>query len=259
LGAKDRTRMMLAESYFGNVIDWITDSSHWRGSDGVPHRLVEHLEISAVSLVIALLIAIPLGLVLGHFRRGGFAAVNVANLGRAIPALSILLLAVSIWGISDPPHWLRSIGVVSFPAFIALVALAIPPVLTNTYIGVTGIDQNVRDAARGMGMGNGQMLRKVELPLATPLIMTGIRTSAVAVIATATLLAYVGGGGLGRFIIDGAAISFSDPRIFVGALFVAILSMAVEAILAFVQRFVVPAPLQRQIQAGPDARVRVAA
>jgi osmoprotectant transport system permease protein len=259
VGAAKGARVMLAESYFGNVVDWLSESSHWRGTDGVPHRLVEHLEISAVSLVIALLVAIPLGLVLGHFRRGSFAAINVANLGRAIPAISILLLAVTVWGISDPPRWLRQIGVVSIPAFIALVAIAIPPVLTNTYIGVAGIDDNVRDAARGMGMGNGQMLRKVELPLATPLIMAGIRTSAVAVIATATLLAYVGGGGLGRFIIDGAAISFSDPRIFVGALFVAVLSIAVEGILAFVQRFIVPAPLQRHTDAAPDARVRVAA
>ena len=249
--------MIGAESYFGNVKDWLADSSHWQGTDGVPHRLIEHLEISAISLVIALLIAIPLGLVLGHFHRGGFLAINIANLGRAIPAIAILLLAVSIWGIKDPPRLLRSVGVVSIPAGIALVALAIPPILTNTYVGVTSVDQNVRDAAQGMGMGNLQTLRKVELPLATPLIMAGIRTSAVAVIATATLLAYVGGGGLGRFIIDGFAISFSDPGLFVGALFVALLSIIVELTLAFVQRLVVPRPIRRPFDVAPDVRTGI--
>jgi len=99
-------------SYFGDVSDWLTDASHWHGTDGVPHRLFEHVQISAISLAIAVLIAIPIGLVLGHFRRGGFLAVNIANLGRAIPALSILLFAVLVFGIGDPPKYLTSIGVV---------------------------------------------------------------------------------------------------------------------------------------------------
>ncbi len=124
------------------------------------------------------------------------------------------------------------------------MALAIPPVLTNTYVGVSEVDDDVRDAARGMGMNDRQVLQRVELPLATPFIMAGIRTSGVAVIATATLLAYVGGGGLGRFIIDGAAIDYEDPRIFAGALFVALLSVLTELSLAAVQRFVVPRALQ---------------
>jgi osmoprotectant transport system permease protein len=246
--------MMLAQSYFGSVLDWLGESAHWRGDEGVPNRLLEHIQISIVSLVVAVAIALPLGLILGHYQRGGFAAVNLANLGRAIPALSILLIAVLVFGIGDPPRFLTSIGVVSTPAFIALVALAIPPVLTNTYVGVAGIDPEVRDAARGMGMNGGEVLRRVELPLATPYIMTGIRTSAVAVIATATLMAYVGGGGLGRFIIDGAAIHYDDPRIFVGALFVALLSILVELALAFVQRLVVPAPLRRAVVIAPEER-----
>jgi osmoprotectant transport system permease protein len=180
--------------------------------------------------------------------------VNLANLGRAIPALAILLIAVLVLGIGDPPQFLESIGIESIPAFLALVALAIPPVLTNTYVGVAGLDPEVREAATGMGMDGKGLLRRIELPLATPYIMTGIRTSAVAVIATATLLAYVGGGGLGRFIIDGAAISYDDPRIFVGALFVALLSIVVEVALAFVQRLVVPAPLRRAVTIAPEER-----
>jgi osmoprotectant transport system permease protein len=246
-------------SYFADVWTWLADGSHWHGGEGVPHRFLEHIQISLISLVIAVVIALPLGLVLGHFHRGGFVAVNVANVGRAIPAISILLFAVLVFGVGDPPSYLRHIGVVSIPAFIALVLLAIPPVLTNTYAGITSVDAEVRDAAVGMGMKDGEVLRRVEFPLATPLIMAGIRTSAVAVVATATLLAYVGGGGLGRFIIDGAAISVHDPRIFVGALFVAVLSMAFELILSFVQRRVVPAPLQHIEMAAPDERVRVSA
>jgi osmoprotectant transport system permease protein len=246
--------MIVAQSYFGSVWEWLGQNEHWHGDEGVPNRLIEHLQISFISLVVAVAFALPLGLILGHYKRGGFAATNLANLGRAIPAISILLLAVLVFGIGDPPEYLTSIGVVSIPAFIALVALAIPPVLTNTYVGVVGLDPEVREAATGMGMNGGEQLRRIELPLATPYIMTGIRTSAVAVIATATLLAYVGGGGLGRFIIDGAAISYDDPRIFVGALFVALLSILVEVALAFVQRLVVPPPLRRAVVIAPEER-----
>jgi osmoprotectant transport system permease protein len=242
-------------NYFSDVFDWLTDSANWQGQDGIPHRMLQHLQISLVSLVFAALIAVPIGLVLGHFRRGGFVAINVANLGRAVPALAILLMAVLAFGIADPPPYLTSIGVVSIPAFLALVALAIPPMLTNAYVGVTEVDPEVRDAARGMGMNGGQVLRQVELPLSAPLVMAGIRTSAVAVIATATLLAYVGGGGLGRFIIDGAAISYRDPRVFVGALFVALLSVAAEVALGVVERFVVPRAARHAAPTAPDVRV----
>jgi osmoprotectant transport system permease protein len=247
-------------SYLSSVRDWVTDGAHWHGVEGIPNRLVEHIEISLVSLLFAILIALPIGLVLGHFRRGGFAVLSVGNLGRAIPALSILLLAVLVFGVGDPPRVLTSIGIVSIPAFIALVALAIPPILTNAYVGVSEIDPQVRDAATGMGMSGGQVLARVELPLASPTIMAGVRTSAVAVVATATLLAVVGGGGLGRFIIDGAAIALDDPRIFVGAVLVALLSVVVEFGLALVQRVVVPSALQMTVDhAVPDERVRVAA
>jgi osmoprotectant transport system permease protein len=238
MDAQGGTRMIVAESYLGSVWTWLTDGTHWSGAEGVPHRFIEHVQISFISLLVAVLVAVPIGLLLGHIRKGGFVALNFANVGRAIPALSILLLAVLVWGIKDPPSILKSIGILSLPGFVALVALAIPPVLTNTYVGVTGVDPNVRDAAVGMGMSGRQVLRRVELPLATPFIMAGIRTSAVAVIATATILAYTGTGGLGRFIVDGAAINLEDPRIFAGALFVATMALLVEGCLAIVQRFV---------------------
>jgi osmoprotectant transport system permease protein len=250
---------VLAESYFGSVFEWLGDGEHWRGAEGVPHRVLEHIEMSIVALVIAVLLSVPVGVLLGHIRKGGFVAINTANLGRAIPAFSILLIGVLIWGIGDPPKILDSIGADSLPTFVALVALAIPPMLTNAYVGVAGVDNDIRNAALGMGMNHWQVLRRVELPLSTPVLMAGIRTSAVAVVATATLAAYVGAGGLGRFIIDGAAIDRHDPRIFVGAFFVAALSVITELSLALVQRFVVPKPLRHVVDVVPDERVAIAA
>ncbi len=230
-------------SFLGQVVDWFANGDHWRGREGIPRLVAQHLEISAISLVCAMLIALPIGLVLGHLRRGGFVAVNVSNIGRALPSLAILLLAVLAFGVGSPPTLFRTVGIGSIPTFIALVALAIPPVLTNTYVGMAGVDADLREAALGMGMNGRQMLRRVELPVALPLIMAGVRTSAVAVVATATLAAYVGWGGLGRYIIDGIAIS-DNVRVFAGALLVAVLSIVVELALGAVQRMVVSPGLQ---------------
>jgi len=240
-------------SFLQDVLRWFSNGDHWRGNEGIPHLVVQHLEISAVSLVVAALVALPIGLVLGHLRRGGFAAVNVSNVGRALPSLAILLLAVLAFGVGNPPAVLRGIGIGSIPTFIALVLLAIPPMLTNTYVGMANVDAELRETARGMGMNGGQVLRRVELPVAMPLIMAGVRTSAVAVVATATLAAYVGWGGLGRYIIDGMAVS-DNVRVFAGALLVAVLAIVVELALAGVQRLVVSRGLRAGV--GPVERVR---
>jgi osmoprotectant transport system permease protein len=240
-------------SFLSDVLQWFSNGDHWHGKEGIPRLVVQHLEISAVSLVVAALVALPIALVLGHLRRGGFVAVNVSNVGRALPSLAILLLAVLAFGIGAPPALFRGVGIGSVPTFIALVALAIPPMLTNTYVGMANVDADLREAARGMGMSGGEMLRRVELPVAMPLIMAGVRTSAVAVVATATLAAYVGWGGLGRYIIDGLAVS-DNVRVFAGALLVAVLSIVVELALAGVQRVVVSPGLRSE--AGPTERVR---
>ncbi len=186
---------------------------------------------------------LPIGLFFGHRRKGSFVAINLSNIGRALPAIVVLLFAVREFGIGDPPGWMQGIGIGSTPAFLVLVALAIPPIVTNTYVGVSSVDDETRDAARGMGMKGGQLLRRVELPLASPLIMAGIRTSAVAVVATATLAALVGWGGLGRYIIDGSRVQDYE-RLFAGALLVALLAIVVELTLAVVQHFVVPKGLR---------------
>jgi osmoprotectant transport system permease protein len=230
-------------NFLQSTFDWFDNGDHWTGAEGIPHLLWQHVQISVVSLLAAVVIALPIGLFFGHLRKGSFVAINLANVGRALPAIAVLLFAVREFGIGDPPGWMQGIGIGSTPAFLVLVALAVPPIVTNTYVGVSSVDDETREAARGMGMTGGQVLRRVELPLGSPLIMAGIRTSAVAVVATATLAALVGWGGLGRYIIDGSAVQDFE-RLFAGALLVALLAIVVELTLAVVQHFVVPKGLR---------------
>ncbi|HSO94004.1 MAG TPA: ABC transporter permease [Candidatus Dormibacteraeota bacterium] len=213
------------------VVRWFLDGQHWSGDFGVPHRIAEHLLMSAGSILAAAIIALPIGIWLGHIGKGGVLAINISNIGRAIPSFALLVLAVELVGIG----WL--------PAFVALVALAIPPMVTNSYIGMGEVDADVREAARGIGMRQRAVLFRVELPIALPFIMAGIRTSAVNVVATATLAALVGWGGLGRFIIDGFS-QRDDVQIIAGALIVAILSIAVEFGFTGLQRLAVPRGLR---------------
>ena len=173
----------------------------------------------------------PSACVTGHTGRGGLIATNVSNLGRAIPSLTFLGVAFFIFGIGNKP------------ALVALVALAVAPMVTNTYTAIRGVDPEVRESAMGMGLTGFQVLRRVEVPMGLPLIMAGIRTSGVQVVATATLAAYVGGGGLGRFIRSGLATR-DFVELFAGALLVALLSLATEVALGAVQRAVVPKGLQ---------------
>ena len=213
--------------FLGDVVAWFTTGEHWRGTDGIPHRLFEHVVMSAAAVGTALLVALPVGVVLGHVRRGGVVIVNLANIGRAIPSFAILVLAYFAFGSRLGPE----------PPFVALVALAIPPVVTNAYVGISEVEPEAREVAVGMGMTGGQVLRRVELPLALPLLMAGVRTAGVQVVATATLAAVIAWGGLGRYIIDGFA-QRDNVKIFAGALLVALLAVAVEMGLALVQRLI---------------------
>jgi osmoprotectant transport system permease protein len=218
--------------FLSQVGRWFTTGAHWRGTDGIPHRIVEHLSMSGAATLAAIVIALPIALWLGHTGRGGFAAINVSNIGRAVPSFAILVLGAQIFGIGAKP------------AFIALVALAVPPIVTNTYTGVRQVDEDLRDAAKGMGMTGGQVLRRVELPVAIPLIFAGIRTAGVQVVATATLAAVIAWGGLGRYIIDGIAQQ-DHVKVFSGALIVVVLSFLTEVGLAGLQRAVTPAGLRK--------------
>src|SRR5579863_3093025 len=181
-------------SFFSYAWDWVTDGANWHGSDSIPQQLLAHLGYCGLSLLIAALIAVPAGVAIGH--RGGRSAVvvtNIANASRSVPTLGLLILLAVYLGFSALT-WL-----------LPLVVLAIPPILINACEGVALVDPGVKDAAKGTGMTTWQQVIGVEVPIALPLILVGLRTSAIFVVATATIAAYIGLGGLGRFIIDGLA------------------------------------------------------
>lgn len=207
---------------------WLADPAHWTGSDGIPVRLVEHLLLSGLSVLTAVVVALPLGAYIGHSGRFSLLVVTLSNVGRALPTLALLVIFF--------PFILRlGLGLGFWPTFLPLVLLGIPPILTNVYTSVAGTDRDAREAAYAMGMRGRQVLTGVELPLALPGIFAGVRVAAVQVIATATLGALVAGGGLGRYIIDGLARQ-DLPRVVVGATLVAILALAVDRALGALER-----------------------
>lgn len=205
-----------------DVIQWLLDGSHWTGSEGVWLRVGEHLRYSGIALVVAAVLAIPLGLYVGHTGRGRFLAVNLTGALRAVPSLGLLFLALMVLG----PRLSGQSGV-TVPVLLVLVVLAVPPILAGAYAGVEQVEPEVRDAARGMGMRGSEVLFRVEVPCALPLIVSGLRSAALQVVATATLAATVGLGGLGRFLIDGLAIR-DYPQMAAGALLVAALALLVD-------------------------------
>jgi osmoprotectant transport system permease protein len=207
----------------GAVVAWFLDPGHWSGSNGVPVRILEHLVLSGLALVIGAAVALPAGLAIGHTGRGERVAVAVAGLGRAVPSYALLILFVPFLGL----------GLAS--AVPALVLLTIPPVLVNAVAGLRDVDTETTEAGRGMGMTEWQVLRDVELPAALPAIIAGLRTSAVQVVATATLAALVAGGGLGRYIVDGFAVQRYD-RLVAGAVLVALLALLAERTFTVLQR-----------------------
>ena len=214
-------------SQLASVWHWFSDAAHWQGTDGIPTRLAEHVQLSAESVLIGAAIALPVGIVLGHYGRFGNLAINISNVGRALPSFAILVLAFQIFGLGDAP------------IVLALTALAIPPMVTNSYVALREVDPDIREAARGMGYRELAQVLRVELPLAVPLIMAGVRTSAVQVVATATLAALIAGGGFGRYIIDGFAQQ-DYAMLIAGAILVALLALATELGLAGLQRLLVP-------------------
>jgi osmoprotectant transport system permease protein len=207
-------------TFLTSVLDWFADPAHWQGSDGVPTRVIEHLQLTALSVGVACAVALPIGLYLGHTGRAAFLAINVANMGRALPSLAILAFAL-------PISFSLGLGLGFWPTFMAMVPLAIPPILSNTFVAIRGADRDTVEAARGMGMRELQVLRAVELPAGLPIILAGLRTASVNVVATATLGALVAGGALGRYIVDGLQLQDYD-RLFAGALLVALLAVGTE-------------------------------
>jgi osmoprotectant transport system permease protein len=226
-----------------NYFSYLFDPAHWTGSQGIPVRLLEHLGYTVFTLLIALVIAVPIGAWIGHSGRGGFLVVGLANGLRALPTLGLLVLIVGATG-------LGLLGPIT-----ALVILAVPPILAGTYAGVRNVDPAVVDAARGMGMHGREVLLGVELPNALPLIIGGIRSSVLQVISTATIAAYVALGGLGRFIVDGVQLR-DFPQMIAGSILGALLAVAADLLLAGLQKLIVSpglrtAPGPRRLRAVP--------
>jgi osmoprotectant transport system permease protein len=219
---------------FGDAIRFVWDNASFVGE-----KTVEHLVLSGAAIGVSLLVAIPLGVWLGHLHRGSFVAITVGNLGRALPSLALIAFGLPLFGISFTN------------VLVALVVLAVPPMLTNAYTGVDEVDRDAVEAARGMGMSGWQVLTRVELPLALPLLFAGIRTSSVYVIATATIAAIAGGGGLGDIIVNQA--SYKLEGVIGAALCVTLLALVVDALLALAQRSVTPVGLRLGNARLPDA------
>ena len=234
--------------FLGEVVRWFTDPAHWHGADGVPHRLVQHGELCALAVAVAVLIAVPAGVVGGHVRRGGLLAVSVVNIGRAIPSFAIVAVAL-------PISIRLGLGLGFWPTWLAVFLLALPPMFTQSYTAIVGVDPEAVNAARGMGLREREVLLGVELPLGAPLILAAVRVAAVQVVATAPLGALVGWGGLGRFIIDGLA-QFDLVQVFAGAALVALLAVSTELAFGVLERFVLPRGVRRLSRA--DAATVVA-
>lgn len=224
---------------FSQVLGWFTDPAHWQGPGGVPVRIAEHLYYTVVAVLIASVIAVPLGLLVGHTARGGVVLVGLANAMRALPTLGLLTFLFLL---------LRSQGL---SALVALVVLAVPPVMAGSYAGVRSVEAAVVDAARGMGMTSAQRLWQVELPGAVALLFGGVRSAVLQVIATATVAAYVGLGGLGRLLLDGLR-STDYAQMAAGALLVAGLAVALDLLLAGVTRLAVPTGVRLAAAGGSE-------
>jgi osmoprotectant transport system permease protein len=229
---------------------FLSDPAHWTGPSGIPVRVLEHLWYTALTLAIAVGIALPIGLLIGHTNRAAFLVINLGNAARSLPTLGVLIIVVLTTGLGLTP------------ALVALVALAVPPILTATYAGIRAVDPLVVDAARGMGMTPPQVLFRAEVPVALPVIMSGLRSATLQVIATATIAAYVALGGLGRFVIDGLSVR-SYGEMVTGAVLVALLAITVDAALAAVQRLIVSPGVSGRFRGmslgnvGADAAVRM--
>ncbi|MFF6947920.1 ABC transporter permease [Streptomyces iakyrus] len=220
-----------------NVLNFVnaffSDSAHWHGYDGIPQRLLEHIQYSVLALALAAAIGLPVGLITGHTGRGGNALAFIATAARALPSFGLLVLIVIVMGFG------------LLPVMIPLVILAVPPILVTTYEAVRTVDPSPVDAARGMGMHESRILFQVELPVALPLILSGLRSAAIQIVSTATIAAYVSLGGLGRYIVDGL-YQRNYEKVVGGATLVAVLALVTLALFWAVGRLAVSPGVRRR-------------
>ncbi len=222
----------------GDVVGWFLDPANWTGTSSIPQRVFEHLALCAAAILTATAIGLPIGLYIGHTRRFASAAINVANIGRALPSYALVVIILP-FSLSLSPEY----GLDPIPTFVAITLLAIPPILIGAYAGLRSVDADLMEAGRGMGLRERQILTNLELPLASSVIVGGFRTATLQVIATATIGAIVAGGGLGRYIVDG--IHNQDyTTVAAGVILVATVAIGADLVLAFVQRRVTPRGVQ---------------
>ena len=214
-------------NFLNQALTYIFTADNWAGKAGLGARILEHLQYTAVAVGVSALIAIPIGMIIGHTGRGAFLVVTAVNALRALPTLGVLLLGVLLWGLG------------LLPPTVALTLLGVPPLLAGTYAGIANVDPRIVDAATSMGMTNWRVLTLVEVPNALPLILVGLRTATLQVVATATVAAYASLGGLGRYLIDGIKVREFHIAL-VGALMVTVLALLLDGLLALVVRASVP-------------------
>ena len=230
------------------IVAWFLDPAQWTGDTGIPNRLFEHLYIAGSSVLLAVIIGIPIGLYIGHTNRGSGVAINLANIGRAIPSYAMMVIPLPLTLTLAPIlGYDAGFGLTFLPIFVAMTFLAIPPLLVSTYAGLRSVDRDLIESGRGMGLSERQILARIEIPLASSIIVGGFRTATLQVIATATIGAILGGGGLGRFIFDGLSQGVVGyPSIYGGAILVAGLAIGVDALLAVLQTRLTPRAIRKR-------------
>lgn len=231
--------------FLSEVASWFSDPANWQGIDGIPNRLWEHLQMTLFATGSAAIVAITPAIILAHRRIGGVLVVAAVNIGRAVPSFAIVAIAL-------PVSIKLGLGLGFWPTFLALLFLAVPPMFSNTYAGISGVEPALVEAARGMGLTENQIMARIEVPVAVPVIIAGLRIATVQVIATATLGALVAWGGLGRYIIDGFATQ-NTPEVFAGGLLVALMAIGAEVTFTAIEIAMTPAGVRREERLGTAA------
>jgi len=222
------------------LVTYLADTANWQGQAGIPNRLFEHLTLALLAVATASAVALPLGFYIGHTGKLQLIGINLANIGRAVPSYAVMVMLLPVMlGLAPVLGYDSRLGLTFLPIFLAMTLLAIPPILVATYAGIGEVDRDLREASRAMGLTERQVLTGVELPLATPVIVGGFRVAVLQVIATATIGAFLAGGGLGRFIIDGIARRDSG-MLYGGVLLVAGLAIGTDVLLSRLQRRLTP-------------------
>jgi osmoprotectant transport system permease protein len=223
------------------LLTFFGDAANWQNETGIPNRLLEHVLISLLAVLTASLIALPLGFYIGHTGRLQLLGINLANIGRAVPSYAVMVMLLPVMlGLAPLLGYDPRLGLRFLPIFLAMVLLAIPPILVAAYAGLQAVDRELTESSRGMGLTEVQILRQVELPLALPVLVGGFRVALLQVIATATIGAFLAGGGLGRYIIDGIARR-DDGMLYAGVVLVAVLAIGTDVLLSWLQRRLTPA------------------